>query len=216
MPDYLPLCTFRQDLLPPACRSCAWWFDSGAPPDSRASAYSLRREWMSALEPAWGSTGLVLPDDPPPGDPSALAAKVSVHYAPAQSVPRLRDLPLGPIPADAALLFCLRAEGSGDITAARRLVQKALAQLRLRGVTEVYAYAALTGGAGGGDRCEFFAYDFLDSCGFRRVRDNGDLFLMRVDLRGLATVMGRVEAVLKRVVGTDPTPSPAAWTHQGQ
>jgi hypothetical protein len=43
------------------------------------------------------------------------------------------------------------------------------------------------------------------------VRDNGHLFLMQTDLGGLAAVLGRIEGVVRRALGTEPSPSPAAW-----
>ncbi len=215
MPDYLPLCAFRQDLLPTACRSCAWWLTSGCVPSGQGAAYTRRREWTAALEPTWGSTGLIHPADPPPHDPSCIAAAASVQYAPVAGVPRLRDLPLGPLPPDAALIFCLRMEGETNRPLARRLLQKALAQLRLRGVGEVFAYAATTGGAEGGSHCEFFSLEILEDSGFKHVRDNGQLFLMRADLGGLATLFCRLESAVRKAVGVDPAPSPAAWSSRG-
>jgi hypothetical protein len=211
LPDYLPLCAFRQDLLPVACRSCAWWLTSGPTPAGQAPAYARRRDWMTALEPTWGSTGLIRRSDPPTDDPSSLAAVASIHYAPAAGIPRLRDLPLGPLPPEAVLLFCLRVEGEPNQPLARRLLQKALAQLRLRGAKEVFAYAAVTGGAEGGCHCEFFSIDLLEDCGFRHVRDNGHLFLMCADLGGLVAILGRIEGAVRRALGTEPSPSPAVW-----
>jgi hypothetical protein len=212
--DYLPLCAFRQDLLPVACRSCAWWLTSGAAPAGRGAAYGKRRQWMASLEPTWGSTGLIHAADPRPGDPSSISAQASVQYAPAAGVARLRGLPLGPLPSDSVLIFCLRVEGESNRPLARRLLQKALAQLRLRGAGEVYAFAAVLGGTDGGEHCEFFPVDLLEDTGFRHVRDNGDLYLMRADLGGLATLFGQLETAMRKVLGTDPAPSPAALTRR--
>ena len=214
MPDYLPLCASRQDLLPVACSSCAWWFTSGAVPAGQSAAHTKRRQWMASLEPTWGSTGLIHTADPRPDDPSAISVLASVQYGPAVSVPRLRGLPLGPLPPDSVLIFCLRVEGECNRPLARRLLQKALAQLRLRGAGEVYAFAAPNGGTNGGEHCEFFPLDLLEDTGFRHVRDNRDLYLMRADLRGLATLFGQLETAMRKVLGADPAPSPAALSRR--
>lgn len=154
------------------------------------------------------------PADPLLGDPSMLSMAASIQYAPASGVPRLRELPLGPLPPDSVLIFCLRVEGGCNRPLARRLLQKALAQLRLRGAGEVYAFAAETGGMEGGDHCEFFPLDLLEESGFRHIRDNGDLYLMRADLGGLAALFGQVGSAVRKVLGNEPAPSPAAWTRR--
>lgn len=248
MPDYLPLCAFRQELLPVACRSCAWWQTTGSGPKNAEVSGEKRRQWMAALEPTWGSTGLLLAGNGPPtgdgstsdvsaggapaggapdasapaGVPAVSAGRsappvvvASINYAPAAAVPRLRDLPFAPLPADAVLLFCLTSEENHGRSQAKRLLHKALAQLKERDVQEVYAVASLTGGPEHSDRCEFFSLEFLEANGFERVRDDGQLFLMRVDLRGLLSLITQVEAVVRRVLRNDPTPSPAAWTRRG-
>ncbi len=126
MPDYLPLCAFRQELLPVACRSCAWWQTTGSGPKNPELAGERRRQWMTSLEPTWGSTGLLLagngpaPARAPAAGVSMLRAAparvphvvASISYAPAAAVPRLRDLPFAPLPVGAVLLFCLRSEGN--------------------------------------------------------------------------------------------------------
>jgi hypothetical protein len=211
---YLPLCAFRQDLLPVACRSCAWWLSSGTAPAGQGAAYAKRRQWTASLEPTWGSTGLIRSADPLATDPSALSPTASIQYAPASGVPRLRDLPLGPLPPDSVLIFCLRVDGDCNRPLARRLLQKALAQLRLRGAGEVYAFGAVTGGIDGGERCEFFPLDFLEDTGFKHVRDNSDLYLMCADLGGLATLFGRLESAVRKALGSDPAPNAAAWTRR--
>ncbi len=169
---------------------------------------------MTSLEPSWGSTGLVCLADSLRSDPSSISAAASVQCAPAASLPRLRVLPLGPLPPDSVLVFCLRVEEGCDRPLARRLLQKALAQLRLRGAGEVYAFAVATGSTNGGNHCEFFPLDLLEDTGFRHVRDNGGLYLMRADLGGLAAVLGRLEGAVRKALGSEPTPSPAAWARR--
>ena len=221
MPDYLPLCVFRQELLPVACRSCAWWQTTGSSPKSPELAGDRRRQWMTGLEPTWGSTGLLLAGNgpaPSAGTPDVGApARVpnvvaSISYAPAAAVPRLRDLPFAPLPVGAVLLFCLRSEGNHGQLKAKRLLHKALAQLKEREAQEVYAIASLAGSPEHTDHCQFFSLGFLEANGFERVREDGRLFLMRADLRGLLSLITQVEALVRRVLRNDPAPSPATWT----
>ncbi len=233
MPDYLPLCASRQDLLPPACRSCAWWQTPSGGQDRAVAVKERRRRWMVAVESSWGSPGLLLeradlgarpgssppeklePADDPSAQPPDLSAAASIHYAPAAAVPRLRGLPFAPLGPGSVLLFCLRAEESPAQAQARRILQKALEQLKERRVQEVYAFAGLLGSPENTERCEFFSLDFLEANGFRRVSDNGDIYLMRADLRGLLSLINQVETAVRRALRNDPTPSPAAWTHRG-
>lgn len=233
MPDYLPLCASRQDLLPPACRSCAWWQTSSGGRDRAVAVEKRRHQWMVAVESSWGSPGLLLQragQGVPSGESSSeklagahdqttpspdLAAAASIHYAPATALPRLRNLPFAPLCPDAVLLFCLRSEEDRADLQAKRVIQKALGQLKDRGVQEVYAFAGHFGSPEDNERCEFFSLDFLEANGFRHVRDNGDIYLMRADLRGLLSLISQVETAVRRALRNDPTPSPAAWTHRG-
>ena len=221
MPDYLPLCAFRQELLPVACRSCAWWQTAGNGPKDADVAGEKRHQWMVALEPTWGSTGLLLAGNgsaagaDSAGRSAAPVVVASINYAPAAALPRFRDLPFAPLPAGAVLLFCLWSEEDGGRSRARRLLHKALAQLKERDLEEVYAVATLTAGPESTDRCNFFSLRFLDANGFEQVADNGQLFLMRADLRGLMSLITQAEAAVRRLLHSDPTPSPAAWTRRG-
>ena len=63
--------------------------------------------------------------------------------------------------------------------------------------------------------CGLFSADFLAANGFEPVMESGELVLMRVDLRGLLSLIGQVETAVRRVMRHEPTPSPAAWTHRG-
>jgi hypothetical protein len=76
----------------------------------------------------------------------------------------------------------------------------------------VYAIASLAGGPEHNDHCQFFSLGFLEANGFERVREDGRLFLMRADLRGLLSLITQVEALVRRVLRNDPAPSPATWT----
>ncbi|MBN1320249.1 MAG: hypothetical protein JXA87_05320 [Thermoleophilia bacterium] len=242
MADYLPLCAFRQGLLPADCRSCAWWQTTGGSRLTPEEAAEKRRRWMADLEKSWGSTGLllqgnVLPGGGPPTDaghqggaPSpAIAA--AVNYAPPAAVPRLRELTFGALPPESAFLFCLKVEEGYTRFLPRRVLHKALAQLRGRGIEEVFAvagvgsraegttgvgsWAAGAAPAGADDECRFFSVEFLAANGFEQVTMNGDLVLMRADVRGLLSLVGQVGTAMRRTLHNALSPSPAMWSRRG-
>ncbi len=203
MREYAPLCAFRIDLLPAGCRGCAWWQTRGTAPSAATEAREQRRRWMAGLEPTWGSTGLI----------STIAEDVSVaiHYAPAAAIPRLRDLPLGPLPEQSVLLFCLEAHPDVPLQETRKILHKTLAVLKEREVDEVFAYARPLGSNGDDRHCRFFGLDFLEANGFRQVRSEGDLYLLRADLRGLLSVVTQLEAAFGKLFRHSPAPTTAAW-----
>jgi len=210
MSGYLPLCALRQDLLPSACRSCAWWLTSGPGPAGREEGHARRREWMLANETVWGATGLIDPATILPNGEASLDRGGSIQFAPTSVLPRLRNLPLGPLPADSAVIFCLCIQNESDKALARRLLQKSLGELKARKIKEVYAFASLHGGAQGGDECEFFDPGLLQRVGFVPIRDNGQLFLMKVDLRGLSTILTQIQTRFRRALHHQPACSPTA------
>jgi hypothetical protein len=217
LPDYLPLCAFRQGLLPLACRSCAWWQTTVGRPDGDQAA-EVRARWLPAVEQQWGSAGLLFYEDsarPADHREGGLVARASLHFAPVESVPRFRTLGFGPLPEGAALLFCLHHEGRGGRLLLRRLILRALRELRRKGVKEVYAVAGASTETADARDCRFFAGSLLALCGFEHVASSGPLDLMRADLRGLVHLIAQTQAALRRLLHNQPTPSPAAWSRPG-
>lgn len=217
MPDYLPLCAFRQGLLPEACHTCAWWQSVGSDPQGEA-AVERRRDWLPLVERQWGSAGILAYDSPSrfgSSGPSRAMVSASMHFAPAPLVPRFCALGFGPLSDAAALLFCLRLEENAGRSAAKRLVIRALAELRDRGVSEAYAVAGPSAYSSDGADCRFFSPGLLAACGFEYFAHNGALALMRTDLRGLLALIDQVEATVRRMLRNEPTPSPAAWSRLG-
>jgi hypothetical protein len=229
MADYLPHCASCQGLLPVDCRSCAWWQTSGIQRLTPQAAVDRRRSWMTSLEEIWGTTGLTLqgngsevtspadesPEASAPGSAAPTIA-ASINFAPATAVPRLRDFPFGQLPAASALIFCLVVEEGQPRSQAKRLLHKALAQLKSRGMQDAYAVALSRAKPEDGNACRFFAADFLAANGFEQVTENGGLVLMRADLRGLLSLVDQVETAVRRMLLNEPTPSPAAWTRPGR
>ena len=216
MPEYLPLRAFRQGLLPDDCRSCSWWQTAGASEFRGTAGTGKRHEWLTDLEHDWGHVGLLVHEPatrrgvPGSADPVIFA---SIHFAPASALPRFRELPFPPLPASSALLFCFHADEGAPRWVAKRLIRKSLYELRGRGVDEVFAVARWTRGNGEGDDCRFFAADLLVENGFEQAAGDDRLCLMRVDNRGLVSLVDQVEAALRRVFSHhhEPAPSPAAW-----
>ena len=220
MPSYLPLCAFRHALLPTVCRSCAWWQTAGDERLSPESSAERHRQWMAGVEATWGTTGLLLESGGATQTPGTPLIVGSISFAPAGMLPRLRDFPFSSLTAGSALVFCLWLAEDQARMQAKRLLQKALGQLRSRGMSEVFAIAGsleepLGGEAGSGHQCGLLSVDFLDANGFEPVMQSGELVLMRADLRGLLALLGQVENAVRRVLHNEPTPSPAAWTHRG-
>lgn len=215
MSDYLPLCAFRHGLLPAACRSCAWWQTTESQCLSAQDAGEKRRQWMTNLEGTWGTTGLLLEGGGPATDTATPTVAASISFAPTAAVPRLREFPFGPLPEASALLFCLMVEDGRPRSQAKRVLHKALAELKTRGAEEVYAVAKSSADPDDPAVCRFFPPVFLAGNGFDEVMENGGLMLMRADLRGLLSLVDRFETVVKRMLRNEPTPSPAAWTHRG-
>ena len=220
MPEYLPLAAFRQGLLPDDCRSCAWWQTAGSSPTQGTEATDTRHVWLSDLEHDWGYVGLLVHD---PGarrevdghpDPVITA---SIHFAPASSLPRFRELPFPPLPPSSALLFCLHTDEEASRWMAKRVIRRAIYELRGRGIKEVYAVANRpgTGDADGAD-CRFFSAQLLADNGFVEVTSDGRLDLMRLDSRGLISLAEQAETALRRIFSREeePAPSPAAWARE--
>ncbi len=218
MPEYLPLGAFRQGLLPVDCRTCAWWQTSGEAVHEGTVGAGKRHEWVTELESDWGCAGLLVYESAGRRGASAsgeVTVSASVHFAPSSSLARFRELPFPPLPAFSALLFCLRVEEGAPRWLPKRLIRKALDELRNHGVHEVYAVAHWPEGAGEPDDCRFFSTELLEANGFAEVTHNGHLCLMRVDNRGLVSLVDQVETAVRRVFAKEPAPSPAAWV-QGE
>ena len=111
------------------------------------------------------------------------------------------------------------------------MLHKALAQLTGRGVKEVFAIAVSgnvrsssvdagsraqgTGPNGDDEECRFFPIEFLAANGFEQVTMNGDLVLMRADVRGLLFLVEQLGTAVRRALHDALTPSPALWSRRG-
>jgi hypothetical protein len=217
MPHYLPLGASRQDSLPDDCCMCAWWQTAGRSESRGPAAAERRREWAADLEPDWGHLGLLVQESAglrPMGESAEPVVSASIHFAPASSLARFRELPFPPLPAFSAFLFCLHSDGELPRPLAKRLIRKSLHELRGRGVQEVYAIAHWPEGHDGGGDCRFFSSELLAETGFGHVGHNGHLCLMRADNRGLISLLDQVEVAIRHLFSHEPAPSPAAWAQE--
>ena len=217
MPEYLPLRAFRQGLLPLDCRTCAWWLTAGASDCRGPVASDKRQEWLTELEHEWGHVGLLVHEPPPRRAASGAADPVitaSIHFAPASSLARFRELPFPPLPPSSALLFCFHADEDAPRWVAKRLIRKSLYELRGRGVDEVFAVAQWV--KENGDDCRFFPAELLVESGFEQVAGDGRLCLMRVDNRSLVALIDQAEMAVRRLLShkPEPAPNPAAWVRE--
>jgi hypothetical protein len=220
MPDYLPLGALRQGLLPGECRSCSWWQTTGPCPARQGADPGELHEWMAGLEQDWGSFGLLAYDSGSHRGAvgsAELPVVAAIRFAPASSLARFRELPFPPLPPFSALLFCLHTEDDAPRWVAKRLIRKALCELRSRGIDQVFAVAHRAGsGNGHGPECRFFSASLLAENGFNEVASNGYICLMRVESRNLVSLIDQVEMAVRRVFirGEEPACSPAAWAER--
>ena len=219
MPEYLPLGAFRQGLLPDDCRSCAWWQTTGTAVYRGAAAADKRHEWADG-------TGARLGPRRPAGARVCRPARRGGlwrgrPYPPPSTSPPHRhspgsaSFPSRPCPRPPPCCSVFTSSEGAPRWPAKRLIRKALYELRNRGVQEVYAVAHRPEGSGEPDDCRFFSAELLAVNGFAEVAHNGHLCLMRVDNRGLVSLVGQVETAVRRVFAKEPAPSPAAWVQGG-
>jgi hypothetical protein len=215
MPEYLPFVAFRQGLLPEECRSCAWWQTTGMAAHQGSAAAGTRSRWLDEVEREWGHAGLLAyePSGRRGAGPDGPVISGCIQFAPAASLPRLRELPFPALPPFSVLLFCLQTSDDAPHWAAKRLVRKALCELRSRGIADVYAVAEWSEGNGAAPHCRFLSAALLAESGFVEVAGNGRLRLRRVDNRSLLSLLDHVEAAVRRLFAQErePAPSPAAW-----
>ena len=221
MPEYLPLGAFRQGLLPGDCGSCVWWQTVGAADPRGPTAAGRKHEWLADLEQEWGQVGLLVHEPASRRGAGAGTADVnitvSIHFAPVSALPRLRELPFPPLPPYSVMLFCLQTGDDAPRWVAKRLIRKAVYEVRRRGVDEVYGVARTAAREGEPPDCRFFPAGLLAEIGFTEVAGDGTLSLMRLDNRGLIVLVDQVEAALRRFFAREdePAPSPAAWATAG-
>lgn len=191
------------DDLPKRCRRCVFWelAPHMAEQAVKFGSPELEKEaWVSEVLLEWGSCGRVVYMD---GAPAGY-----VIYAPPSAVPRVAELPTGPVSADAVLLTTMQVipefagEGLG-----RSLAQAVVKDLSRRGVKAVEAFGDARPGSEPG--C-LVPVDFLRAVGFKTVRPHPRWPRLRMELRSGITWKEDVEAALEQLLGVITIPMQAS------
>jgi len=202
MGDLLRLSSQTAGLLPPPCVDCVFWQHDRLVTDGRR-----KQSWSESFERRHGPFGRILRD----GD----RFRGMIQYGPSSAFPRALTLPAGPATRGAALVTCCFLEGDDPKGLCERLLLEALADVKSRGFRNVEAFAlGYPDDVPTADRFvghhTLFDRDFLASLGFNRVRAQGQVSLMRIELGGLqpdAGVLGRLAAALRPHPAPDASPA---------
>lgn len=184
---------------PSVCQTCVWW-------QSRRGRTASKERWLERAEEDWGAWGALYRDD----DGRLLG---SIQYGPARLFPRAAELPAGPPSEDAALITCVYLVSSATPWVEQSLFLAAIGEARDRGVKalETFAYR-YPEGESTYERFlvhrTVFPRDFLADFGFRAVRAQGRVELVRLDLGGLAPVAEGKRSSVLRLVKEAFTPAP--------
>jgi hypothetical protein len=184
---------------PSVCRTCVWW-------QSRGGRTASKDRWMERAEQDWGAWGALYRDD----DGRLLG---SIQYGPAHLFPRAAELPAGPPSDDAVLVTCAYLVGSSMPWVEQSLFLAVIGEARDKGAKALEAFAyRYPEGESIYERFlvhrTVFPRDFLADFGFRSVRVQGRVELVRLDLGGLAPVVEGKRSRVLRVVKEAFTPAP--------
>lgn len=125
-----------------------------------------------------------------------------LQYGPATAFPRARVLPAGPPGRDSALITCAYVTGADPAGSIERLVLEALADIKGRGMQAIEAFGMrYPDEVAPEERAALghtlFDLDMLERLGFRAVRTDGQVSLMRMELGGIVPGLAeRARAVI--------------------
>jgi hypothetical protein len=184
---------------PTVCHDCVWW-------QSRAGRSASKRRWVEKAEDDWGAWGTLYVDD----DGRVLG---SMQYGPAALFPRAAELPAGPPSDDAVLVTCAYLVAGAMPWVEQSLFLAAIGEARDKGAKALEAFAyRYPEGESTYERFlvhrTVFPRDFLADFGFRSVRAQGRVELVRLDLGGLVPVVEGRRAKVLRVVKEAFAPAP--------
>jgi hypothetical protein len=158
---------------------------------------------MEKAEDDWGAWGALYRDD----DGKLLG---SIQYGPAQLFPRAVELPAGPPSDDAVLVTCVYLVSTATPWVEQSLFLAAIGEARAKAL-EAFAYR-YPEGESTYERFvvhrTVFPRDFLADFGFRAVRAQGRVELLRLELGGLVPVVEGKRAAVLRVVKEAFAPAP--------
>jgi hypothetical protein len=189
--------------VPTVCHECVWW-------QSRGSRGVDKRRWIEKTEQEWGTWGSLYHDD----DGRVLG---SMQYGPARLFPRAAELPAGPASDDAVLVTCAYLVDRTSPWVLQSLFLAAIGEAKDKGAKGLEAFAyRYPEGETPYERFvvhkTVFPHDFLADFGFRTIRTQGRVELMRLELGGLQPVVEGKRARVLRVVKeafSPPAPVPA-------
>ncbi len=189
--------------LPTCCTDCVFWQTLRG-----GSDWKRRSAWDERTERDFGPWGRALSD----GDD----VRGVMQYGPAGAFPRARVLPAGPPSRDAALVTCAYVTGPEAADHLERLFLEALADVKARNMVAIEAFGVrypdeVPPAERAALNHTLFDLEMLDRLGFRPVRRNGQVSLMRLELGGLVPGLAeRARAVLgdlAPVAGRTPLPA---------
>ena len=185
---------------PSVCHTCVWW-------QSRDGRTANKDRWIDRIEDDWGPWGTVYRDE----HGNTLG---SMQYGPAEFFPRAAELPAGPASQDAVLVTCAYLVASSSPWVMQSLFLAAIGDARDKkaGALETFAYR-YPEGESPHERFlvhrTVFPRDFLSDFGFRTVRAEGRVELVRLELGGLQPVAEGTRAKVLRLVKQAFSPAPA-------
>jgi hypothetical protein len=209
-----------REVLPPVCRTCAWWQTPAARRSAglaarRAAESSpenipsvddpapLRTDWERRVTEGADAFGKALVDDE--------AVLGWMQAAPAPLVPRAKSLPAGPPSDDAWLITCVYLYDEEYLQGFQRLLNELQADLKQREVVALEAFALCATLPADRFRgylreINLFNHETLEGSGFRPVRLVGDVVRYRLELAGLVAEprRARVKESLESLTAAQP------------
>jgi hypothetical protein len=176
---------------PAVCHECIFW-------QSRRGRRANKERWIERVESDWGAWGALYHDD----DGRLLG---SIQYGPSSAFPRASELPAGPPSDDAVLVTCVYLVSAASPWVEQSLFLAAIGEARDKGAKALEAFAfRYPEGESTYERFlvhrTVFPRDFLADFGFRTVRLEGRVELLRLEFGGLVPVAeGKRSKVLKLV-----------------
>lgn len=171
--------------LPDECRCCGYWESAKRAVPGRDSYDVLAKEhWYNLTLSQWGECGrLLVQDDQTLG---------YIQYGPSAYFPQLKFSELGPISVDAIFLACLfiptELRGQGLSKLLLSSVEKDLFKRGFRALETISRRAP--------DRNPSGWTEFFLASGFKILREQGSLALMRLDLKTALPWQENLEAML--------------------
>jgi hypothetical protein len=191
------------ETAPTVCHECVWW-------QSRGSRTASKQRWIERAEDNWGAWGTIYYDD----DGRLLG---SMQYGPSALFSRASELPAGPPSDDAVLVTCAYIVEGAAPWVLQSLFLAAIGEAKDKGAgaLETFAYRfpeAQTAYERFVVHKTVFPRDFLSDFGFRTVRAQGRVELVRLELGGLQPVVEgsreKVLRVVREAFSPQPVPAP--------